>query len=373
MKTIQKYILFSLIGLSAVACKDDQEELGGGEKVEVTFTTEVQTRALTNVTTDIEKDGETMNVFVLESSSITSGQEVPTYQATRQSGSWKSNPALELTSGQKKYLRAFYPYSANIGTPDAIAIEINSQTDYLYTGTTVQATYEKPSVKLTLKHALPILAFNIKKENYDGEGKLEQITIEGKNFYTQGTLNIASGEIKGSTQEKFSITCNNTLSAEGWKEDMPDMFCIPFTSSGSDVNVTFKIDGKDYTCPLPKYGIAQGVKYIFRAAMTAKGITIFDAPELVSLNSDNDDMSQFSYGMLRITHNSLTFTPPTFSGVNITGNIDWGDGKTEIYSTAAQHEYEKDGEKTVTLEMWGAEEVTLPKLTGVTEIDLTEF
>lgn len=32
MKTIQKYILFSLIGLSAVACKDDQEELGGGEK-----------------------------------------------------------------------------------------------------------------------------------------------------------------------------------------------------------------------------------------------------------------------------------------------------------------------------------------------------
>lgn len=372
MKTIQKYILFSFIGLSAVACKDDKEEIIGGESVEVTFTTEVQTRALTEVTTDIEKDGETMNVFIFESSSITAGQEVPNSQATRQNGVWKSNPAIQLTSGQKKYIRAFYPYKANIGTPDAIAIDI--KTDYLYSNAAVQASYDKPSIKLTMKHALPILAFNIKKENYEGEGKLEQISIEGKNFYTEGTLNIASGDIKGTKQQKATMNCGNmTISAEGWKENIPDMFCIPFTSSGSDVNVTFKIDGKEYTCPLPKYGIAQGVKYIFRAALTTQGITIFDNPELVSLNSDSDDMSQFSYGMLKIIHNSTSFTPPTFSGLNITGTIDWGDGNNEIYSTSAQHEYENSEEKTVTLEMWGASEFTLSEITGVNEIDLTGF
>ena len=38
--------------------------MGGGEKVEVTFTTEVQTRALTNVTTDIEKDGDEIIIVV---------------------------------------------------------------------------------------------------------------------------------------------------------------------------------------------------------------------------------------------------------------------------------------------------------------------
>ena len=89
---------------------------------------------------------------------------------------------------------------------------------------------------------------------------LQQISIYGKPVCTLGILDVSSGVIKGTVVERYEYVCNVNIRQDGWQEDLPTFFCIPFISSGSDVTVTFKIDGEDYSCRLSKYRVAGGMK-----------------------------------------------------------------------------------------------------------------
>lgn len=374
MKALQRYILFIFVIAVAVGCSDDKDETGGiGQKTEVSFTTEVQTRALTSVITSL-KDNAAMSVFVTENGSLGAGQQANISKAVCRNGIWKGSPAIEVEAGAKVYLYATYPYQATADKPDAVPVEIETQTDYLYSGTGVAVSYEKPNVQLTMKHALSILAFNIKNENYAGAGKLQQITISGKPVYTSGKLNVSTGIVKGVSGGKYSRTCDAEIRSEGWEENLPDFFCIPFSSSGSDVTLSFKIDGDDYTCHLPKGGIVGGMKYIFYLAMTEQGLTIFpDQTKQISLNVDEDSMSLPGYSLLKITHDNAFFTLPSLKGNGLVGTILWGDGQNEEYGVTTEHTYDGVQTRTVTVETWGTEEVSLPDLAGISEIDLSEF
>lgn len=55
------------------------------------------------------------------------------------------------------------------------------------------------------------------------------------------------------------------------------------------------------------------------------------------------------------------------------GVISWGDGSSEEYSEEASHTYQNENTHTVVIESVGAEEITLPDLVGVSEIDLSAF
>lgn len=376
MKRLQQYILLGLVAASLVGCSDDKDETGGaGRKVEVSFTTEVQTRALTNVLTTLEDNAE-MTVYLAGENAISLGNKVDNVKVTCRNHLWKGTPAIEMESGESVYLYAAYPYQPTADMPAAIPVEIESQTDYLYSGSGVIATYEKPAVTLTMKHALSILAFNIRKDNYPGEGKLQQITIDGTPVYTSGTLNVASGSIKGISSGKYTQTCDRDIQPEGWEENLPDFFCIPFSSSGTDVKLTFKIDGEDYPCQLPKYTIAGGMKYIFSLSLTEQGLRIFpEQTKQISLNVDADSMSIPGYNLLKIVHNSSFFALPSLKGNSLVGSILWGDGQKEEYNLSLKHFYESDSEEshTVTVETWGAGEVSFPDLVGISEIDLSAF
>lgn len=77
---------------------------------------------------------------------------------------------------------------------------------------------------------------------------------------------------------------------------------------------------------------------------------------------------------ISITHTREEFTIPMLTGsYPFSGSIDWGDGTGEEYSEEAFHTYPKRGTYTVILETEGAEEVTLPDLIEVTEINLSRF
>lgn len=158
---------------------------------------------------------------------------------------------------------------------NAFPIEITSQTDYLYSGSGVAVSRSNPKAVLTMKHALSALAFNIRNDNYAGEGKLQQISISGNPICTSGILDVPSGTIKGTVSAKYEYACNVNIQQDGWEENIPAFFCIPFSSSGSDVTVIFKIDSEDYSCQLPKYGILGGMKYIFYLSLTERGLTVF--------------------------------------------------------------------------------------------------
>lgn len=79
-------------------------------------------------------------------------------------------------------------------------------------------------------------------------------------------------------------------------------------------------------------------------------------------------------GWLRITHVNSTFGIPLFYGTYFSyGRIYWGDGQEEAYQEKAVHSYQGGGTHTVSIELLGAEEVRLPDLVGVTDLDLTQF
>ena len=79
-------------------------------------------------------------------------------------------------------------------------------------------------------------------------------------------------------------------------------------------------------------------------------------------------------GCLRIVHTNRTFSIPSITGPYFNyGHISWGDGQEEVYQEEAVHTYQTEGSHTVSVELLGAEEVSLPNLVGVTDLDLTQF
>ncbi len=371
MKNI-KYYLWAITGLALVACSDSSnEEPEVPQQTEITFTTSVDTRANTEVITELTS-GKEMSVFVgFSSSSSTTSMK----KFTCQTDIWKGSPMVVLPEGERATIQAVYPYSSSFTTPTSIPVNVQSQTDYLYSGPTVSVSQLNPKGALIMKHAMAILAFNIDNDGYSGAGKLQEITISGETFYTEGTMNVNTGSITGSTTGSYTLKTDNTLQSGGWKENIPDLFCLPLASSGTNVKVTFKIDGKELECHLPKIGVQGGYKYIFRLALTDRSLVAFtDQIKIISLNDDTDAMPDQNVNIFSVTHTMKTFTIPTVtSSGTIVGNIFWGDEQKQAYAEKANHTYENEGQHTAIIEVWGAEEVNITNLVGIEQIDLSKF
>ncbi len=76
---------------------------------------------------------------------------------------------------------------------------------------------------------------------------------------------------------------------------------------------------------------------------------------------------------LKVTHSAATFTLPAFTGVQISGSVDWGDEQTEAYAEHLRHTYGVQGSHTVTIETMNATGFKLETLKEVSAIDLSKF
>ncbi len=376
-----KYLKYLVIGLFSAltlqgcggSSKDDPDiPIPTGETVDVSFVTEVMTKS---VTTELN-DEQTMNVFAKEYNTLSSNDMQTNIKATRKGGTWIPAPAIKLTKAQKAFLYAVHPYDAANVDPTAVPVQVQSQIDYLYSGAGVAVTFNTHTGKLTMKHALSMLSFNISLNGYEGKGELQEVTVNGEEYFTTGTLNIETGQIKGTTAGTYKKATSQTITKEGWTEKLPEFFCIPFASKGSNVAVTMKVDGKNYAVFIPEMKIEQGMKYIFRLALSSHGLTLFaDQTEKISLNVYTDEMPDMgAYSVLKLKHTKNSFTIPTIEGgEGFRGNIYWGNGEIVGYTPNASYTYKGGGNKEVTVETWNATKVSLPTLEGIEEIDLSEF
>lgn len=76
---------------------------------------------------------------------------------------------------------------------------------------------------------------------------------------------------------------------------------------------------------------------------------------------------------LVIKHTNASFRVPSFTGSGLTGKVQWGDGAEETYSSSLVHNYASGGSHTVTIQLNGGTGFDLGIITGVTEIDITDF
>lgn len=379
MRKIYLSIVWTIWLLILTACGKDnpieEQQATQPDKVEVEITTEVLTRANTQVTETLEADGQQLAVFISPEETPNDKTTVNMQKVSRKGGKWIPEVPIEITGQEHKYLCAFHPYYEGANDPKNISVEVLSQTDYLYSGSFLKASYNSPKVKFSMKHALSILAFNLKKEkeSYEGEGKLQKIIINGEGVYVEGKLDLTSGTTIGTKTGKIEQTKDLFITSDGWKEDIPDLFCIPFNSTGKNVTVTFTIDNKDHAVLLPSYSIAKGVKYIFSAALTHNGLTLFETPEVVNLNIDESNTPTDNYSRLLITHQSQNFAFPLLQGNAIVGTVAWGDGSSEKYVPELQHKYSVSGTYTLDAECWNVSEVTIQSLKDIEAIDLSGF
>lgn len=77
--------------------------------------------------------------------------------------------------------------------------------------------------------------------------------------------------------------------------------------------------------------------------------------------------------LFAIRHRSVNFAAPVFTGHALWGYIYWGDDDSEDYKDNLVHVYARPGEYSVQVEVYGAEEVFIPTIKDVIEIDLSEF
>lgn len=74
-----------------------------------------------------------------------------------------------------------------------------------------------------------------------------------------------------------------------------------------------------------------------------------------------------------IVHMNKKFEMPFLSGNDISGYVNWGDGKSENYVEGLFHVYDHSSEHVVTTEVTGADEIRISEIEGVIRIDLSEF
>lgn len=73
---------------------------------------------------------------------------------------------------------------------------------------------------------------------------------------------------------------------------------------------------------------------------------------------------------LVITHNEETLVTPTFThySENVFGTTDWGDGTIEPFDKERTYEFKKEGPKTTTFDVYGAESFSIGSLNSISSL-----
>ncbi|MDE6484769.1 MAG: fimbrillin family protein [Duncaniella sp.] len=339
----------------------------------------ISTNVLTEaqVTTELG-EAATMNVFVKTGSSLSSQDFVKGVKATFQNGAWGLSPVVEFTTQNNAlFVYAVSPFKAS-GSFDPLRypVDITEQQDVLYSGAAAAANYSQgiTTAKLTMKHALAMASFNISKSGYAGEGKLTGLSVNGETIFTEGDLDISTGNITGTNRKAFTVDYDKTIDAAGWKADLPSMWLIPASTKASPATLTATIDGKTYDVTFPQVDIRGGFQTIFHLILSPNGLVFRpDQTQTVSLNQGTDDpqLAQL-YGQLVFKVNAAEFSFPTFSGDNVFGNIVAGNTMLN-YAIGGKVILSAGTATDVVVETWNSTGFTLDTLEGVESVDISQY
>lgn len=365
-------IIFSVSLLSACSSDSNEEPAPTDGDVTVTITTEVETKA--NVTTQLG-NGDAMNVFPKTYGRIDAPDMVENVKAVCSGSVWTMTPEVKLAKGKNAFIYAVAPYNASYTDASAIPVDVAQQIDLLYSGEYVPVSYTTHNAKLTMKHALALVSFNISSQGYSGNGQLSKMNITGEKVYTKGTMNVADGKITGTSQDAVEVSVSKNIDADGWTDDLPRMWQIPFSTKVDKAVLSVTIDGKKYEAAFPEVEMRKGFQYIFRLVLTDYGLEFIPgAVETISLNQSSDSMTALSgYGVLTIGRNGTEVMIPAFTGDDVFGTVSWGDGLSESYAPSAVHQFPAASSGNIVIECWNSTGFELNNLSGIETIDLTGY
>lgn len=201
---------------------------------------------------------------------------------------WTQATPVYLSSAMAT-IYAYYPWSATVTDGTAVDIDHTSQTDYMYGTPVTSVNNRQPRAAITMNHALSLVQFDFKKENYTGAGSLTAITIAnkagGNSLISQGKLNLTNGVIvKGTSKEAVSKATNIPQTIGTWTETtFPKMLVIPTapTAAVGDIVISFVVDGQTYDWNVPvNTAWEQGKKNTY--TVTIKGTALEVSPVTIA-------------------------------------------------------------------------------------------
>ncbi|MHC1690028.1 MAG: fimbrillin family protein [Bacteroidales bacterium] len=243
--------------------------------------------------------------------------------------SWTLSDKIYLSPIDAK-IYAYAPYTSNstnitgFGVTSELLLDVpgindlENQTDYLWGSQDKTEALSvnpinntNPVVKLNMQHALSQMAFVIYKENFSGQGLLSQIEIRsnsGNEIFTVNQssnndlkMKLSTGSISGG-KKSSSITISNiakqiTLNSDpgSTAEELSDKvtayaLLVPVTLLQSDLQITFKIDGRDYILNMTgdELVLQKGFRYIYKIKLNGTSLKFEDINITPwSGNSDN--------------------------------------------------------------------------------------
>lgn len=384
MKSIKNIYIAAAVAIAGgmlASCSSSKDEPNGGNTGNsgdgqlVTIRTNVVLNTKSALIKEFS-EGQAMNVYAKAYGSIDAVDLVSGVKATRQGANWVMSPEVRVKDGQNVFLFAYYPYSASNTDPTKIPVDINTQTDFLYSGNYVPASFTTHTVTLNMKHAQAMVAFNVKKSGYSGEGHITSIKlVSDKYIVSKGTLNVTSGNITATEYGTVAAPVSAIAGDQGINGVLPAVWAAPFNTLNTGANVTavLTIDGREYSVALPEVSALKGWQYVFHCVLTKNGLAVVpEATEEYALDMSDDEFSQLSgYGVVTFGHSGgAEFAFPTFEGNNIFGNV-VVDNKSYNYAEGSKASVEKAGD--ITVETWNSTGFHLGTINKVDRIDISSY
>lgn len=276
--------------LTVSSCSNDNAltpEVALGDEptlLDVSTSIEVTSRSQTGKPVNSFISGDEIGLFVSNGAVNTPYNGVASNKNVKSSFTtvWTQATPVYLSS-TKATIYAYYPWNAAVTDGTAVDIDHTSQTDYMY-GTKVTNIYNRqPKASITMNHALSLVQFDFKKDNYTGVGALTAITIANKSgkisLKSTGKLDLTNGKITiGSSTEPVTKATNLPQTIGTWNEDtFPKMLVIPTsaTAAAGDIVISFTVDGQVYNWDVP-VGTAweQGKKNTYTVTIKGTGLEV---------------------------------------------------------------------------------------------------
>lgn len=292
------YFIAALAASSLAVCSCSQTdnvvtpEIGMGDEpalLDVTTSIEV-TRSVIGKPIDTFVSGDEIGLFVSTGAVNTPYNGVAANKNVKSAFTtvWTQATPVYLSS-TKATIYAYYPWTAAGTDGTAIAIDHTSQTDFMYATPVANINNRQPKAAITMNHALSLVQFNFKKENYTGVGSLTAISIAnkagGSSLISNGTMDLTTGNItKGTGKEAVTKATNLPQTIGTWTEaTYPKMLVIPTaaTAAAGDIVISFTVDGQVYNWNVPAATAwEQGKKNTY--TVTIKGTSLEVSPVTIT-------------------------------------------------------------------------------------------
>lgn len=143
-------------------------------------------------------------------------------------------------------VQAYFPYSAAYEDIDAVPVNVAEQIDYLYS---VNTTVTNNVAKLTMKHPMSLVSIKIMKNDYNYEGKVSQLEIEG--IPVTGQVNLRTGQTTTTGEPTtYKRTLNYTL--DSYNPEKISTIVLPVALANlKEVVFRVIIDGDGYSFSVP--------------------------------------------------------------------------------------------------------------------------